>query len=459
MTVGRNDPCPCGSGKKFKKCHGLESTFRAAPHADVTRANALKACDMHLNERLMRFARQRYGPDWLVEVLDADGLLNEEGVVPDEEMSLVIPWLQHCRRDETGFTLAETWRLQSPRLTPDEVALLEAYDDAWLSIWEIADVDRGKGSRVIDALTSEERYANDVSSSATLQRHDAILGIVLSCDGVSFFGGVHAQPLTPRFAGAAIREARRLCRVRTRPVAVKKLRDPRMQIDLMTIWTLTAIDMRVQPPPVLQNTDGDPFRQTTDDYALVARRDDVAARLATLEGAQAEGDEGDAIVFVITKIGNALHRQWENTVVGRIVLSAARLKVETNSTRRADTLRASVERHLGSMVRFRLRSEANMADLLAQARQAPSRSTQPEPMPPEALAAVRTFREQHMRDWLDDSIPALGGLTPREAAKTHRGRQEVLVLLKEFEQHEARVPRDQRIDLGWIRGELDLTSS
>jgi preprotein translocase subunit SecA len=23
--VGRNDPCPCGSGKKYKKCHGLEA--------------------------------------------------------------------------------------------------------------------------------------------------------------------------------------------------------------------------------------------------------------------------------------------------------------------------------------------------------------------------------------------------------------------------------------------------
>ncbi|MDP3277757.1 MAG: SEC-C metal-binding domain-containing protein [Deltaproteobacteria bacterium] len=21
-TLGRNDPCHCGSGKKFKKCHG-----------------------------------------------------------------------------------------------------------------------------------------------------------------------------------------------------------------------------------------------------------------------------------------------------------------------------------------------------------------------------------------------------------------------------------------------------
>jgi preprotein translocase subunit SecA len=23
--VGRNDPCPCGSGQKYKKCHGVEA--------------------------------------------------------------------------------------------------------------------------------------------------------------------------------------------------------------------------------------------------------------------------------------------------------------------------------------------------------------------------------------------------------------------------------------------------
>jgi len=22
--IGRNDPCPCGSGKKYKQCHGRE---------------------------------------------------------------------------------------------------------------------------------------------------------------------------------------------------------------------------------------------------------------------------------------------------------------------------------------------------------------------------------------------------------------------------------------------------
>ncbi|TLY67427.1 MAG: hypothetical protein E6K45_05510 [Gammaproteobacteria bacterium] len=25
--VGRNEPCPCGSGKKYKHCHGQLSNF------------------------------------------------------------------------------------------------------------------------------------------------------------------------------------------------------------------------------------------------------------------------------------------------------------------------------------------------------------------------------------------------------------------------------------------------
>ena len=27
--VGRNDPCPCGSGKKYKKCHGAHARRRS----------------------------------------------------------------------------------------------------------------------------------------------------------------------------------------------------------------------------------------------------------------------------------------------------------------------------------------------------------------------------------------------------------------------------------------------
>jgi hypothetical protein len=36
--TGRNDPCPCGSGKKYKKCHRSED--EAAVSADLQRQQA-----------------------------------------------------------------------------------------------------------------------------------------------------------------------------------------------------------------------------------------------------------------------------------------------------------------------------------------------------------------------------------------------------------------------------------
>ncbi|MBE3142359.1 MAG: SEC-C domain-containing protein [Planctomycetes bacterium] len=32
--IGRNDPCPCGSGKKFKKCHGISAQVKFSPIRD-----------------------------------------------------------------------------------------------------------------------------------------------------------------------------------------------------------------------------------------------------------------------------------------------------------------------------------------------------------------------------------------------------------------------------------------
>jgi len=204
-----------------------------------------------------------------------------------------------------------------------------------------------------------------------------------------------------------------------------------------------------QAPPAMQNTDGDPFVLTTDDYELLAPYGDVSRRLETLAGVQAPEYHGDETVFVVTKPGNAQHREWENTVVGRIVLTPSRLRAETNSTRRADALRTTLELQLRGAVRFRLRSEANTKSLIEEARASGATSNRPvkEPMPPEAIAAVRAFRQQHMTAWLDDSIPALGGLTPREAARSPRDRPKLEVLLKEFERSEARLPVDEQIDL------------
>jgi hypothetical protein len=63
----------------------------------------------------------------------------------------------------------------------------------------------------------------------------------------------------------------------------------------------------------------------------------------------------------------------------------------------------------------------------------------PEPaiLPPEAIADMQ---ERMLRQWIDESIPALDGMTPREAVQTPEGRQMVLDLIDYIEGQQALYP-------------------
>jgi len=455
MSIGRNDPCPCGSGRKYKKCHGLSVGVVASP--DVARAGSLKVCDVELHDRLLRFARAQHGPHWLHDALTSANLLDDDSDLPAPELQIVIPWLLYFRQNAAGVTLADEWRLERQhRITADERTLLEAWRTAWMSLWEVRAVEAGRGSHIRDLLTGQERFVHDVSSTATLRRFDTVLAITLTCDDVSFFGGLHAYATAPRDAAAVVRQTRRICRVRTRPVAPEKLRDPDIQLRLFGWWRAAVHRAHHQPPPTLQNTDGDPLVVTRDDFAILASHDTIRERLAALPGAQDPELEDGQTVIVITRSGNAMHRSWQNTVIGRVILTRTRLWTESNSIQRADALRAAILSQLHGLVRFRLRNEQTAAQLMAAARATGElpRKRRDEAVPPELQAEVRRMKEQHMRDWIDNRIPALGGLTPREAARMPRVRPQLEILLKELEQHQSNLPAPEQIDLQWLHETL-----
>lgn len=56
-----------------------------------------------------------------------------------------------------------------------------------------------------------------------------------------------------------------------------------------------------------------------------------------------------------------------------------------------------------------------------------------------------------MVGWLDQKLPALGGLTPQEAAQSPRSRALLETLLRELENHESRLPEKERFDIGPLR--------
>ena len=61
MKLGRNTPCPCGSGKKYKHCClNAESVSAAAP-ADLTWHKLRALLDGYPTE-MLRFIKEAYGP-------------------------------------------------------------------------------------------------------------------------------------------------------------------------------------------------------------------------------------------------------------------------------------------------------------------------------------------------------------------------------------------------------------
>ena len=119
-------------------------------------------------------------------------------------------------------------------------------------------------------------------------------------------------------------------------------------------------------------------------------------------------------------------------VLAKLTLSSTTLNVEAMSHQRMEACEKRLARLLGKRIRL---IEQEIEPLGKAIRE--SEPVEPLIMPPEFLAEME---DQMLRQWLDDSIPALGGLTPRQAVKTPAGRQQVLDLLEYIQQQRQQMP-------------------
>lgn len=451
--VGRNDPCPCGSGRKYKKCHlGSQEQDRGM----AATAAGLHRLDHLISEDLLDFAKRRFGIDWLKSAEKAWGGM-------PEDVQLFGPWILYHYRGLAGTTAAAEYLASGGRIEPRERAWLEAQSRTWLSVWEITDVRPGAGLAVRDLLTGEERTLHERKGSHTLVARDVVLGRVIDHDGVSVFCGIHHRPLGPRDAEDVVSAVRRLARSGRRTTfRTEELRSQEMTLLLVTAWEKFVAAVDAAPPPKLQNTDGDPLLLTEDRFQLAAAdRQRVIERLTSIEGSQVEENGADLHV-TFTRAGNRMHKGWENTIVGHADVRADAIVVFTNSTKRADAVRKSIEHTCGALVRHQVRQLRDPQVELRAKRSAGETKREPDDAgddgiaPDERARILREFQEKHYRGWLDEKIPALSGKTPRQAARDPRLRKDLDLLLREIERAEGRRPAAERFDLGIVRRELGL---
>jgi hypothetical protein len=436
---GRNDPCHCGSGKKYKKCHLGEDRSREqleSAVAELHRMDGALVMDMCL------FAAQRFEDEWSGH--------RKAFADPMESGPLAAPWSVH--HFEVRGLVVRDWFLEerSAHLTPLEREWLSAQEKTWLSIWEVVDVRVGESLTVEDRLTGEVRLVQEKLASTTLVKRDTILGRVTAFRRWALLCGVHPRPLPPADAAEVVRRVRSRLR-RKRAVPVDRLQKDKIGFYLIRRWeeAVAELDRRRAVPPDLRNTDGDPLVLTVDHFEVnPADRQDVEARLSTLPDVELPERDDDESAHFFVRPGDGV---MQSTLIGVARLSRDRMRIESNSRQRADRLRKRIEDVCGGIVRHRAREHPNPLHPASRAVDKAARIQRPE-----FRQLELDFKEQHYADWPDHPLPALDGRTPREAVQTKEGRDVVDLLLKEMENLEGRAPAGSRFAFATLRRELGL---
>jgi len=105
-------------------------------------------------------------------------------------------------------------------------------------------------------------------------------------------------------------------------------------------------------------------------------------------------------------------------ILAHLTLTATTLEVEVMSQPRLNDCCQRLEQLLGERIRLTKRASKSVGQMLRESEPGPEPEA-PFIPPPEVIAQLE---EQMLRRWIDESIPALGGLTPRQAVKTVEGR-------------------------------------
>jgi hypothetical protein len=148
------------------------------------------------------------------------------------------------------------------------------------------------------------------------------------------------------------------------------------------------------------------------------------------------------------------------TSLANIDINGNAVLLNTDSRERAERGRDLLASHLGALVGAPLMS---LQDLETALKEHPGTTPEDPGLPPEvAEQAIHAYLDKHYRSTLDSPLPLLGGKTPNQAAKTQKGRAQVVAWLKNLENSEIRrAARDGQkpYDMSWMWKALQLEES
>ncbi len=498
MKTGRNDPCPCGSGKKFKKCCGspalqpVESVETLAfdpveSFWDYRGELARLGCPRFLGDLL---AAAEVVGDWLADSAEEESLENYFEV--EEKYAGILEVI--AEGDETvedflgirtpfdldaGASSRPPARLFLERfrgtLPSDAVRAVEALlagEDAFVAVEK-------KGKQKFLRRLADGR-ALPVERTAG-RAGDLLLGRLVEI-------GDHFCLFTPaRFSGSTPEECIQLqqgLRQATPQFAEVGLISRKPDFALQLLFLMADHGPPEEEPekpvekrsggkggdrhPTIVNADGHPTVLTTStfdvlDLGRLAREFTRPQWNAYLETEETPGGEVRKVTAVLSRRPKS-KRGFPLDDINLATLHGDRqaLQVETNSIERDLEVRRRLQRLPAGILRFRsTESHPIEEELEKRLSEKDRRRLKRENEALQRNPEIRRRLDERARDyslrWCDEVIPALGNRRPRTLVKTEAGRAKVLALLEDFERTAPRGPG--AMDCALIRRELGLPLS
>ena len=455
--VGRNDPCPCGSGRKHKQC----CLAAAAGPTDLLWHRLRQAIDPLVAD-LLTFSRGEYGDGLIDEAWDEFSLGEDPAPFSPEtvHMPVFIPWFLYEWLPDPAttavpahlldeFPVAAGFLRRARRIQPLLAQYIQACLERPFSFLEVVAATPGTGFRLHDVLTGAEHDVTERSASQGSTVGDILFAKPVTVDHLTVLDGC-GPALIPPLQKPGIIALRRQLRRGRRSVTDGVVRD--FDIEVREVY-LEITDRLLNPrPPRLQNTDGEAlsFHRVAWEVPSARLAFDRLAPLAQGTDAVELPDDAtcsvtgelETVDFPWLREGNAKHASWTNTVLGTFRINGRQLTLEVNSKERARLACLLVDSAMPNAVHRGTVVESVEAALAAHRAAPPAeraaRDQKAEELhgDPALQEHMREFLRQHYRGWIDTSLPALGGKTPRQAMRTRDGREMVEALLVGLERQE-----------------------
>jgi hypothetical protein len=463
-TPGRNDPCPCGSGKKYKKCHGAVVILPL----DL-KYERIRRLETEASSLLLTFAKEHFGPDALAEAWEDFIFPQDTELAPDgPETDFFTRWFPFSWRPDAQATLPELYLSEKASAVDSAIrGFLEAVIRAPYSFFQTVDAESGSSLRLRDILRKKDFQVTEHAASKLMGKGDLLYARVVELDGLAFLLGNGSRIIPATYFETlldfriALEKAGLLTRRGDRDSTLLELEDQLRELYF-------NIQERTEHQKIkFRNTEGDPLELHTMTYSVPSFEGAFEA-LKDLELRITKGSDRD----LLEGEGEAVIQWLKAPKKGGVdVISVATLKitgstlvVEANSAKRAKRIQKEIAKRLGGEAVL-MRSEVVPTEgLLKKSVEAPpEEATESEHdrlmrESPEARSLLKRLTDQHWASWPDIPLPALKGMTPRQAARDTIGRELLESLLLDFESRNRNLKDEfTQIDVPKLRQELGLT--